>query len=112
MEPKIKVFNKNTVADNEYDLTYVGRPTPLGNPFIIGKDGDRDEVIEKYKVWLEGQLRSENETRRMFDALFDELRHRGTLRLLCWCAPEPCHADVLAKRLLDKWYYRVAQAPY
>lgn len=34
-----------------YDV-YCGRPTRWGNPFAIGKDGDRAEVIRKYKEWL------------------------------------------------------------
>jgi len=26
---------------------YIGRPSKWGNPFVIGKDGDREEVIAK-----------------------------------------------------------------
>src|SRR6266545_1014886 len=31
---------------------YVGRPTAFGNPFELGRDGDRDEVVERYRRWL------------------------------------------------------------
>jgi hypothetical protein len=31
------------------DYVYIGRGSPLGNPYIIGKDGDRAEVIKKYE---------------------------------------------------------------
>jgi hypothetical protein len=31
---------------------YIGRPSIWGNPFEIGKDGGRTDVIEKYEVWL------------------------------------------------------------
>ncbi len=34
-----------------YDV-YIGRPSEFGNPFRIGVDGDRDEVIEKFKEWI------------------------------------------------------------
>src|SRR5690554_3305781 len=34
---------------------YIGRPSKWGNPFVIGKDGDRDEVIAKYRQWLLAQ---------------------------------------------------------
>jgi hypothetical protein len=32
--------------------TYVGRPSALGNPFVVGRDGSRAEVIEKFRQWL------------------------------------------------------------
>jgi hypothetical protein len=33
------------------DRVYVGRPSRSGNPFVIGRDGTRDEVIAKYRAW-------------------------------------------------------------
>lgn len=81
-EPFIaRAVNKRT---DDFDV-YVGRPTKWGNPFTIGKDGTRDEVIEKYRAWLLTQP----------DLLAEIPKLRGK-RLGCWCKPEPCHADVLA----------------
>lgn len=63
---------------------YVGRPTIWGNPFVLGRDGNRAAVIDKYRAWLLGQP-------ELMEAL-------PTLRgkiLGCWCAPKRCHADVL-----------------
>jgi hypothetical protein len=51
----------------------VGRPSGLGNPFVIGRDGGRDEVIEKYRVWLGERLNHDCPATRMFIELFDEL---------------------------------------
>ena len=34
------------------DRVYVGRPSKWGNPFVIGRDGSRDEVIAKYRAWI------------------------------------------------------------
>jgi hypothetical protein len=31
---------------------YVGRPSKWGNPFVIGRDGSREEVIAKYRAWI------------------------------------------------------------
>jgi hypothetical protein len=31
---------------------YIGRPSIWGNPFVIGRDGDRAEVIGQYEAWL------------------------------------------------------------
>jgi len=71
-----------------YDV-YIGRPGPWGNPFVIGRDGGRAEVIRKYEAWL---LRQPQLLARLGDL-------RGKV-LGCWCAPLPCHGDVLA-RLAD-----------
>ena len=67
------------------DAVYVGRPTKWGNPFVLGKDGDRDTVIAKYEAWLKSKPALVEAARR-------ELCGRD---LVCWCAPLRCHADVL-----------------
>jgi hypothetical protein len=63
---------------------YIGRPSEWGNPFAIGRDGDRAEVIERYERWL-----LENTT---LMAALPQLRGKV---LGCWCAPQACHGDVL-----------------
>jgi hypothetical protein len=66
-----------------YDV-YIGRPSKWGNPFTIGKDGDRDEVIRKYREWIVKQPH--------LLASLGELRGKV---IACWCAPLACHGDVL-----------------
>jgi hypothetical protein len=63
---------------------YIGRPSKWGNPFEIGKDGDRETVIQKYREWILTQP-------HLLSAL-PELRGKV---LGCWCAPKACHGDVL-----------------
>lgn len=78
-----RVLNKR---DGTYGrAVYIGRGSPWGNPFRIGPDGTRDEVIEKYRVLL--TVRPDLVSRAK-----DELRGRD---LLCYCAPQACHGDVL-----------------
>lgn len=38
----------------KYDV-YIGRPSKWGNPFTIGKDGTREEVMDKYEDWIPEQ---------------------------------------------------------
>lgn len=78
------VLNKRTDKIPQ-DAVYVGRPSKWGNPFVIGKDGSREEVIEKYKRWLLGQPSLVAQAKK-------ELRGKS---LVCWCAPLACHADIL-----------------
>ena len=79
-----RVLNKRTDIIPP-DAVYVGRPSKWGNPFVIGRDGDRCEVIAKYAHWLDGMIHNGR-----LD--LDELQGKD---LVCWCAPEECHADVL-----------------
>jgi len=72
---------------------YIGRANPRhnlpaskwGNPFRIGRDGSREEVIAKYADWLDGMIHNGR-----LD--LDELVGKD---LACWCVPEPCHGDIL-----------------
>lgn len=87
----IYVVNRKTFKG---DGVYVGRPSVLGNPFVIGKDGDRAEVIAKYRIWLWSQVKARG---KVFAELvrIKKLAEQGDLRLSCWCFPESCHADVV-----------------
>lgn len=68
-----------------YDV-YIGRPSVWGNPYIIGVDGTRAEVIEKYRLYV-------LDSPVMLAAL-PSLKGKV---LGCWCAPAPCHGDVLVE---------------
>jgi hypothetical protein len=85
------VVNKRT---DEFDI-YIGRPSKWGNPFVIGKDGNREEVITKFERYI---WRS---------PLMADIRELRDKRLGCFCAPQPCHGDVLAQladeRFSDEW---------
>lgn len=67
------------------NAVYIGRPSKWGNPFEIGKDGDRNTVIEKYRRYLEHHP-------ELLEAARRELHGKD---LVCWCAPAACHGDVL-----------------
>ena len=69
----------------QYDV-YIGRPSVWGNPFRVGRDGTRDDVVTKYEAWLR--------TQPELMAQLPELRGKT---LGCWCKPLPCHGDVLAR---------------
>ena len=84
-----KVLNKR-IHGIPQGAIYIGRPSIWGNPFVIGKDGQRDDVIAKYETWLLGN-----------GQLVDQLAALAGKDLVCWCAPARCHGDVLV-RLANK----------
>ena len=82
-----------------YDV-YIGRPgkgktarqCPWGNPFVLGRDGDRATVLAKYEQWIARQPQ--------LLARLGELRGK---RLGCFCRPPEgfhgrvlCHGQILA----------------
>jgi len=70
---------------------YIGRGSAFGNPYIIGKDGNRTEVIEKYKKWFYKRLKNERFLKQVL-ALKGEV-------LGCYCFPAPCHGNVIIEYL-------------
>lgn len=64
----------------------IDRPSIWGNPFKIGPDGTRSQVIAKYRDWIL--------TQPHLLARLPELRGKV---LGCWCSPQMCHGDVLAE---------------
>jgi RNA recognition motif-containing protein len=71
---------------SNYDV-YIGRPSIWGNPFVIGRDGDKADRIRKYRAWIMSQP-------ELIDRAKKELRGRT---IACWCKPEACHGDILAE---------------
>jgi hypothetical protein len=67
----------------------------LGNPFVIGKDGNRDEVLAKYKEWLYHGTKVVNgrDPKEYRRKALEELP--GHYLWGCYCAPEKCHGEIL-----------------
>lgn len=66
------------------------RGTPFGNPFVIGRDGDRAEVVARFRTWLWARLRDD-------PAFAEQVRALHGRDVCCCCAPAACHGDVLLK---------------
>ncbi|MDO8416508.1 MAG: DUF4326 domain-containing protein [Agitococcus sp.] len=71
---------------------YIGRAMPnrpasiWENPYEIGRDGTRAEVIAKYATYVRART-----------DLMDQLPQLRGLTLGCWCKPNSCHGDVLVE---------------
>lgn len=66
-----------------------GRGSVYGNPYLIGRDGTRDEVCDKYALYFEKRLQDPQ-----FRAKVLALRGKT---LGCWCKPLRCHVDIIKK---------------
>jgi len=76
-------------AKDEERYQAIDRSSDWGNPFIIGDDGDRDAVVDKYREHYLPYKPS------LLKHLF-ELEGKV---LGCWCTPARCHGDVLVDHL-------------
>jgi hypothetical protein len=74
---------------------YPANSSVFANPYKIGKDGTREEVICKYKEYLINKLNNDS-------SLVDKLVSLKGKNLGCWCYPEYCHGNVLLE-LIDKY---------
>lgn len=74
---------------------YIGRAvprkglkaSPWANPFVIGRDGTREEVIAKHERWVRT---SDDPCAVWIRANIHLLRGH---RIACHCFPDPCHGD-------------------
>lgn len=73
--PKVHNRYHNTAPA---DAVYIGRGSPWGNPWIIGVDGDRDEVCDLFERTTLPHL---------------DLTPLIGKDLVCFCAPKRCHGD-------------------
>lgn len=100
----IYVLNKRTYSGPG---EYIGRPTPLGNPFTHLSDvkgckqvGSRLEAVERCRQWLRDEYRKKGVVYDALHRLADKYQRDGKLVLICWCSPEACHGDVVRDAIL------------
>jgi len=92
---------------------YVGRPAPrrglrgssLANPYRIGQlstDGHMRPLTREMTIyWYNNWLRLSDPVPKLLDLILlrSLLRKHGKLVLVCWCAPRPCHAEIIREVL-------------
>lgn len=86
---KTEVVNLRTQAYDEK----ICRGTIFGNPYEIGVDGTREQVIARYFKWFHFMLRDPR-------FLASVLKLRGK-KLGCFCVPMACHGEII-KKFLDE----------
>ena len=81
---------------------YIGRGSPLGNPFAMRSESERDKVCDQYEAWFKDKVAQNdpsvmNELRRLY-----RLSKQGDVVLGCFCAPKRCHGQTI-KRFIDQF---------
>lgn len=94
-----EVYNKHH-KNAPKGAVYIGRPTKWGNPFTHDAKAYMAYASSKTPLTL---CKNREEAVSSYKSLIlanKELREQAILELkgkdlVCWCAPEACHADVL-----------------
>jgi hypothetical protein len=106
---RIQVVNVRGLKTREERarVVYCGRPCAgwkgheLANPFALQNPRDpreREECLARYRAWLASRVTLETDLARLWEEC--EYGKRG---LGCWCSPLPCHCDVLAEMLAERF---------
>jgi len=86
--------SKTVVVNRHYKsyTVYIGRGTKFGNPYRIGPDGTRGDVIAKHK-------KDFYDNWELQEAVWNELR--GEI-IGCSCKPLPCHGDTYVEYIENR----------
>lgn len=81
------------------EFVYIGRSRGeligrWGNPFDVDHQTTREQVMDQYSTWLGRRI---CETPGFAE---DLIALDGKI-LVCWCAPLPCHGDIMAKQIAE-----------
>lgn len=84
-----KLFNKHH-GDAPPNAVYIGRGSIWGNHWVIGPDGTRDEVCDKFEAEVK-EVYENNPVDR------EALANLHGKPLVCYCYPKRCHGETLLK---------------
>lgn len=81
---------------------YVGRPSPLGNPFRVTDESQREEACRNYHEWISTQIREQNPmVVSELSSILDSLRRGEDTVLTCYCAPKQCHSESIYRIVMN-----------
>lgn len=99
----IRVVNlKNYKAKPNEILVKVDRTTPVGNPFFMKGESQRNEVCDKYEKWFAKQLELDDNFK--FKEYLKNIiikAQTNDIALGCWCYPKRCHAETIKRFVED-----------
>lgn len=75
---------------------YPKKDSIFANPYKIGKNIDREQVLDLYRKFMEENIQQN----KIY--YVNELSKLKGKKLGCWCHPEPCHGDILLG-LIEKY---------
>lgn len=104
MGGEIGVFIKNLRKEKpkeKWDFR-IDRESPVGNPFVLCQEPQRDVVCDKYDVWFnKGSYVGDKYFEAYLKRLVWTYKEYGVVNLFCWCYPKRCHGETIANYILQ-----------
>jgi len=72
--------------------------TVLGNPYFMADEGQRENVIFRYKKWLIEKMEKEGPVATAVGEIA-RVSQYSEVRLACFCSPKSCHCDVIKEMI-------------
>jgi len=86
---------------------FIARPSALGNPFILGVSGTRDEVCDRYDEYLDTKVKQEDpKILAALDKIVDLIEEGKDVHLVCFCKPKRCHGDSVVHQVKRRYHAR------
>jgi len=108
----IKVIHSKDKERYPYpERVYIGRGSPLGNPFThlraertkaVFQCGSRFEAINRYRPYIAEKIASKDPDVCLSMNSIYRKALEGNVYLVCFCAPESCHGDVIKQLVEEK----------
>jgi len=99
---QIVILNKRDghKHDPENGHFSVDRSSPLGNPFELDNEDQRDNVCDLYDKHFHSGMLLETKVLDYLTKIQYHLITHGVVYLLCWCAPLRCHGNAIRDHLM------------
>lgn len=104
---KIIILNRrdkaslNDAQRNGYRSFICDRTTPLGNPYHMYDELERNRVCDDYDKYFHAVMVGENRgVQRAYHRILSALRAGEKVSLVCWCSPKRCHAETIRDALV------------
>ena len=93
---------RNREFHNEPWQFRVDRGTPVGNPYYMHDESERDAVCDKYELYFRKLITYSDRAVNYLNSMLDALKEYGHIELYCWCAPKRCHARTIRGWLISQ----------
>ena len=109
----IVVYNRgkedHSAHPNNYPIyrggSVLGNPytdKPLKSTLAVFKAKNREEAIQKYDTYFDTQYGRNREFTAVIDEIYEKYKNGETVYLECYCAPLPCHGQIIVKKLQQR----------
>ena len=79
------------------ETIYIGRGSPLGNPYPLGDYLTREHCIQDYEIYLKERILMRDSNIMAALKAIHSAAQDHPVNLQCFCAPKKCHGDSIKK---------------